>query len=161
MASHIERRKFLATLGGTAVAWPLAARAQQPDRMRRIGVLMPGAADDPDYAVHNAAFLQGLGEFGWTVGRNVRIDVRWSAGKADNIRKYAAALVALAPDVILASGGSNVPPLLPRLRHRPDHAPQFLRPVKSARFCRLPLKRDVPNLRSGAANPVHTARLSC
>jgi putative ABC transport system substrate-binding protein len=129
MASHIGRRKFLATLGSAAVAWPLVARAQQADRMRRIGVLMPGAADDPDYAVRNAAFLQGLGEFGWIVGRNVRIDVRWSAGKADNIRKYAAELVALAPDVILASGGSNVPPLLQLTRTVPIVFTQVTDPV--------------------------------
>jgi putative tryptophan/tyrosine transport system substrate-binding protein len=67
----MKRRQFIMLLGGAAAVWPLAARAQQADRMRRIGVLMPGAADDPDYAVRNAAFLQGLGEFGWTVGRNV------------------------------------------------------------------------------------------
>jgi putative tryptophan/tyrosine transport system substrate-binding protein len=159
VSAAIKRREFITLLGGAAAAWPLAARAQQGERMRRIGVLMP--ADDAEGQARLMTFGQGLALLGWTIGRNVRIDVRWSAGKADNIRKYATELVALAPDVILASGGSNVPPLLPRLRHRPDHAPQFLRPVKSARFCRLPLKRDVPNLRSGAANPVHTARLSC
>jgi len=89
MASHIERRKFLATLGGAAVGWPLAARAQQSERMRRIGVLLPAAADDPEYQTRAGAFLQGLAQLGWTIGRNLRIDTRWGAGNADNIRKYA------------------------------------------------------------------------
>src|SRR5215471_17870495 len=79
MASHIERRKFLATLGAAA-AWPLAARAQQRERMRRVGVLMHLAADDPEGQSRVAAFLQGLQEAGWAVGRNVNIDVRWAAG---------------------------------------------------------------------------------
>jgi putative tryptophan/tyrosine transport system substrate-binding protein len=106
MASHIGRRKFLATLGGAAAAWPLAARGQQPDRMRRIGVLMNLAADDPEGQARLAAFLQGLQEAGWAVGRNAQIDIRWSAGDADNSRHYAAELVALAPDVILASASA-------------------------------------------------------
>jgi hypothetical protein len=80
MASHIERRKFLATLGVAAAAWPLAARAQQGERMRRIGVLMNMAADDPEAPGRVAALAQGLGELGWTVGRNVMIDYRWGAG---------------------------------------------------------------------------------
>jgi putative tryptophan/tyrosine transport system substrate-binding protein len=104
MASHIGRRKFLATLGGAAATWPLAARAQQPERMRRIGVLMSVAADDPEAPARVGAFSQGLAELGWTIGRNVRIDYRWFAGDADTARKYAVELVALAPDVVLASG---------------------------------------------------------
>src|SRR5262249_33470387 len=103
MASHIERRKFLATLGGAA-AWPLAARAQQPERMRRIGVLMNLAADDPEALSRISAFLQGLQELGWTDGRNVRIDTRWGAGDAARFHRYAEELLALAPDVVLASG---------------------------------------------------------
>ena len=103
MASHIRRRKFLATLGGAAAAWPLAARAQQLGGMRRIGVLMNLAADDPAGRVRLAAFLQGLQQLGWTDGRNVRIDARWAAGDPDHFRKYAAELVALGPDVILAT----------------------------------------------------------
>ena len=95
MASHIERRKFLATLGG-ASAWPLAARAQQRERMRRIGVLMPYAANDPQAQARNAAFLQGLQQLGWTVGHTVEIEYRWSGGNIDDTRKYAAELVALA-----------------------------------------------------------------
>jgi ABC-type uncharacterized transport system substrate-binding protein len=126
MATFIGRRKFLATLGGAA-AWPLAARAQQAERMRRIGVLMP--ADDAEGQARLMTFGQGLALLGWTVGRNVRIDVRWSAGKADNIRKYATELVALAPDAILASGGSNVPPLLQLTRTVPIVFTQVTDPV--------------------------------
>ena len=100
----IRRREFITLLGGAAAAWPLAARAQQPERMRRIGVLMNLAADDPEGQARIAAFLQGLQQLGWTDGRNVRIDTRWAAGDADRSRRYAAELVALAPDVILASG---------------------------------------------------------
>src|SRR5262245_37213114 len=78
MASHIGRRKFLATLGGAAAAWPLVARAQQRERMRRIGLLMPYVANDPQAQMRNAAFLQGLQQLGWTVGQNVQLDYRWS-----------------------------------------------------------------------------------
>ena len=101
MASHIGRRKFLATLGGTA-AWPLAARAQQPAQVRRIGVLMPFAEDHPVGQARVAAFVQGLRQLGWTDGHNVRIDYRWSAGDSDNIHKFASELIALGPDVVMA-----------------------------------------------------------
>ena len=104
MASHIERRKFLATLLGGAAAWPVAARAQQGERMRRIGVLAGQAANDSNGQARLAAFLQGLQELGWSVGRDVEIDIRWTGDNADDTRKYAAELVALAPDVILSSG---------------------------------------------------------
>src|SRR3981189_1923161 len=104
MASHIERRKFLATLLGGAAAWPVAARAQQGERMRRIGVLAGQAANDSNGQARLAAFLQGLQELGWSVGRDVQIEIRWTGGNADDTRKYAAELVALAPDVILSSG---------------------------------------------------------
>ena len=103
MAIHVKRRAFIGALGGAA-AWPTMARAQQGERMRRIGVLTPFAADDPESMARIAAFLQGLGETGWAVGRNVRIDYRWSAGDPDLTRKAATELVALAPDVILATG---------------------------------------------------------
>jgi putative ABC transport system substrate-binding protein len=99
----MKRREFITLLGGAAT-WPLAARAQQPERMRRIGVLTSLAADDPESQARHAAFLQGLQEWGWTVGRNVQIDYRFAAGDADRIRKYAAELIALAPNVILATG---------------------------------------------------------
>ena len=108
MASYIRRRKFLATLGGAAAAWPLAARAQQRWRVRRMGVLMWQSADDPDAPGRISAFAQGLQERGWIIGMNVQIDYRWGAGDLDRFRKYAVELVALAPDVIIASAGSIV-----------------------------------------------------
>jgi putative tryptophan/tyrosine transport system substrate-binding protein len=100
----MRRRKFILALGGAAAAWPLAAGAQQPERMRRIGVLMNRAVDNPEGHDRLAAFHQGLQEMGWGVGRNVRIDTRWSENSADQSAKSAAELVALAPDIILASG---------------------------------------------------------
>jgi putative tryptophan/tyrosine transport system substrate-binding protein len=104
----MRRREFIALLGGAAAAWPLAARAQQPARSRRIGVLMNLASDDAEGQARLAAFHQGLQQLGWTVGRNVQIDYRWGAGDADRIRKFAAELVALAPDVILSTGSPSV-----------------------------------------------------
>jgi len=104
----VKRREFIAVLSGAAAAWPLVARAQQPARIRRIGVFMPGTADDPEYQARNAAFLQGLGELGWIVGRNVRIDYRWGAGDVDRYRAIATELVALAPDAIVALGYAAV-----------------------------------------------------
>src|SRR5712671_6656157 len=106
----VRRREFITFLG-SAAAWPLAARAQQSRRMRRVGALLPYAANDPQAQTRNAAFLQGLQQLGWTVGTNVQIDYRWAAGKEDDTRKYAAELVALAPDVIFASGSAAVGPL--------------------------------------------------
>ena len=100
----MRRRRFITLLGGVAVGWPLAARAQQGERVRRTGVLMSTAVDDPQDPARLAAFAQGLQELGWTIGRNLRIDYRWSASSPDNARKYAAELAALAPDVMLASG---------------------------------------------------------
>src|SRR5947199_1070694 len=106
----MKRREFITLLGGTA-AWPLAARAQQPERMRRVGALMNTAADSADGQARFAAFVHGLQQLGWTDGRNARLDVRWAAGDPERIRRYAAELVALAPDVILASGGTTLGPL--------------------------------------------------
>jgi putative ABC transport system substrate-binding protein len=103
----MRRREFLKSIGGTAIAWPLAAHAQQPERMRFIGVLMAQAENDPEGQTRMAAFMQGLQQLGWTQGRNLRIEHRWSAGDAADTRKNAAELVALAPDVILASGTST------------------------------------------------------
>ena len=107
MAIYI-RREFITALGGAIAAWPLAARAQQREHMRRIGVLMSATPDDPYQTTYLSAFMQGLQERGWTIGRNVRIDFRWGAGNTDLFRKYATELVALAPDVILATAGSIV-----------------------------------------------------
>jgi putative ABC transport system substrate-binding protein len=115
----MKRRGFIALLGGAAAAWPLAARAQQGERIRRIGVLHSLASDDPEGQARLTAFVQGLQELGWTDGRNVRIDYRWAAGDAERARRYAAELVALAPDVILAHGGSIVPSLLQATRTVP------------------------------------------
>src|SRR5215468_9456942 len=107
MTAKMKRREFVTLLGGAA-AWPLTARAQQADRMRRIGVLMNLASDDAEGQARLAAFHQGLQQLSWTVGRNVQIDYRWGAGDADLIRKFAAELVAFAPDVILSTGSPSV-----------------------------------------------------
>jgi putative ABC transport system substrate-binding protein len=116
---RIPRRDFITLIGGTAFAWPLAARAQQGERIRRIGVLGGAAADDSENQRRYATFLQGLQQLGWTDGHNVRIDARWAAGNAADSRKYAAELVALAPDVILALGSVSVGPLLQATRTVP------------------------------------------
>ena len=100
----MRRREFILALGGTAASWPFAARAQQRERVRRIGVLMGQAANDSAAQARLAAFLQGLQELGWNVGRNAQIDIRWAAGNTEELRKHAAELVALTPDVILSSG---------------------------------------------------------
>jgi putative tryptophan/tyrosine transport system substrate-binding protein len=107
----MRRREFITLLGGAAAAWPLAARAQQGERMRRIGVLMNLAADDAQSMARITAFLQGLQQLGWTDGQNVAIEYRWGGGDPERIRKFAAELVALAPDVILAVGSFTVLPL--------------------------------------------------
>jgi putative ABC transport system substrate-binding protein len=103
----MRRREFIVALGG-AVVWPLAARAQQPDRMRRIGALISSSADDPESQIIVGAFLQGLQELGRTLGRNVRIDYRWGAADDNHVRRYGAELVALTPDALLAAGGTAV-----------------------------------------------------
>ena len=113
---RLGRRKFLTLLGGAAAAWPLAARAQQRETTRRIGVLLPAAADDPAWQARLAAFLQGLTLLGWTVGRNVHIETRWATTNAAEIRKHATELAALAPDIMLAGGTSPTGPLLQATR---------------------------------------------
>ena len=118
--AKIERRKFITLLGGAAVAWPLAARAQQPDeRVRRIGMLIAFTEKDRESKARLAAFRQRLQELGWTEGRNVRIDIRWGAGDAELYHRYATELVALAPDVILANGFTALRPLQPLTRTIP------------------------------------------
>jgi putative tryptophan/tyrosine transport system substrate-binding protein len=125
----IRRREFITLLGSAAVTWPVAARAQQGERVRLIGVLMNTAADDTVFQTRVGAFLQGLALLGWTIGRNVRIEVRWSGGKADEARRYATELAALAPDVILAHGVSSVRPLLQTTRTVPIVFPIASDPV--------------------------------
>jgi putative ABC transport system substrate-binding protein len=116
----MRRREFITLLGGAAVAWPLSAPAQQPERMPSIGVLMASAADDSLAQARIAAFLQGLQQLGWADGRNVRIETRWATTNADDIRRHAAELAALAPDVILAATGTvTVAPLLQATRTVP------------------------------------------
>jgi ABC-type uncharacterized transport system substrate-binding protein len=119
MTAFTGRREFITLLGGAAATWPLVAGAQQPERMRRIGVLMNPGESDPEGQARFAAFLQGLQQLGWTDGRNVRIDTRWSPGDADDTRRHATELVALAPDVILATGSATVASLLPVTRAVP------------------------------------------
>jgi putative ABC transport system substrate-binding protein len=125
----MRRREFITLVGGAAAAWPLAARAQQGERMRRIGVLTTLAADDPVSRSRAAAFAQGLQELGWTDGRNVRIDYRWAAGDAERFRKYAAELVALAPDVILAAASPSLMALQQASRTVPIVFVQVIDPV--------------------------------
>jgi putative ABC transport system substrate-binding protein len=115
----MRRREFITLLGSAAATWPLAARAQQREKVRRIGMLMPYAANDPQVQIRNAAFLQGLQQLGWTVGQNVQIDYRWSGGNMDDTRRYAAELVALAPDLIFAPGSATVRPLQQATRSVP------------------------------------------
>src|SRR5438477_10104569 len=102
----VQRRSFLTLLGGAAAAWPRAARAQQPERMRRIGVLMNIPADDQEAQLYMAAFQQGMQELGWTVGRNLRIDHRWGPSDAARVHQQVAELMALKPDVILTAGAA-------------------------------------------------------
>ena len=104
----IRRRDFIAAAGSTAVAWPFAARAQQRERIRRLGVLLPASPDDPDYQTRVSALTQGLAVLGWNIGRNIRIDIRWASGDPEQLRRYAEELVALGPDVLLASSSLAV-----------------------------------------------------
>ena len=106
----MQRREFITLLGSTVIAWPLTARAQQAERVRRIGVLLPFTADDPLAKARNVVFEQSLQQLGWTVGRDLQIDYRWPAGEAASIHRHAAELVALAPDVIMTVGSSTIGP---------------------------------------------------
>jgi putative tryptophan/tyrosine transport system substrate-binding protein len=115
----MRRREFIKLLGGAAVAWPIAAHAQQGERVRRIGVLLPATADDPRFQTLIGAFLQGLALLGWVLGRNVQIHTRWATPNAAEIRRYAGELVALAPDVILAHGSGATAALLQATRTVP------------------------------------------
>src|SRR5258708_1705100 len=123
------RREHLGSLGCAAIAWPLAARAQQGGRMRRIGVLVPFAADDPVAQKRLAAFAQALAHLGWNIGQNLEIEYRWAKGNLNDTRKFAAELAALAPDAILADGGSTVGMLLQATRTVPIVFPVASDPV--------------------------------
>jgi len=124
----MKRRAFITLLSGAA-AWPLAARAQQGERMRRIGVLMNGSADNPDAQANVVTFLKAMQQLGWIDGSNVRIEFRWGTGNADNIRKYAVELAALTPEVILATGTAGMRPLLQTTRTVPIVFVQVADPV--------------------------------
>ena len=125
----MKRREFIAGIGSAAAAWPAVARAQQGERIRRIGILLPAAASEPEVQTRLIAFVQGLAQLGWIVGQNVRIDTRWATTSAGEIRRHAAELVALAPDVILAHGASTVGPLLQASRSVPIVFPVVGDPV--------------------------------
>jgi putative ABC transport system substrate-binding protein len=127
----MRRRDFITVIAGLGAVWPLTltARAQQPQRMRRIGVIIPGTADDAEYQARMAAFLQELQQLGWSDGRNVRIDTRWAAGDANLFRKYATELVAFEPDVILAPGSTSLGLLLQPTRTVPIVFATILDPV--------------------------------
>ena len=127
----MRRREFISLLCGATVAWPIAARAQQGERMRRIGILLPAAADDALFQTRVGAFQQELALLGWTIGRNVHIDIRWATANAAEIRRHAAELAALTPDVILAAGDATMPPLLQATRTVPIVFPVANDPVGS------------------------------
>ena len=124
----MKRRAFITLVGGAA-AWSFAARAQQPERVRRVGILLPAAADNAESQAWVGAFLQGLALLGWTIGRNVRIDVRWATGNVAEVRRHAAELVALGPEVILAHGTATVAALLQASRAVPIVFPTAIDPV--------------------------------
>jgi putative ABC transport system substrate-binding protein len=115
----MRRREFVSLFGGAAVAWPLAAHGQQGERVRRVGVLTNLASDDSEAQVRNTAFAHALAQLGWVVGQNLQIEHRWAAGDAERIRTYAAELIALTPDVMLATGAAGVAPLLQATRTVP------------------------------------------
>jgi putative tryptophan/tyrosine transport system substrate-binding protein len=129
MIAGMKRREFVTLLGGAAAAWPIAVRAQQADRVRRIGALMYLAADDPESPARVAAFARGLQELGWIEGRNIQIEYRWGGGDMDRVRRFAAELVALAPDVILVSSGSALAALQNATRTVPIVFVNFTDPV--------------------------------
>jgi putative ABC transport system substrate-binding protein len=128
-AIEIRRREFISLLGGATISWPLAARAQQGERMRHIGIIVPAPADNSDFQAWVGAFLQGLGQLGWTIGRNVRIETRWASANPAEIRRHAAELVALAPDVVLAHGTGAVTALMQASRTVPIVFPNLSDPV--------------------------------
>ena len=131
----MRRREFITLIGGAAVAWPLAAYAQE--RIRRIGILMNTTAEEPEAQTYVAAFQQGLQEFGWSVGRNLRIDLRWGGGDADRTRRYAAELAALSPDVMVAAGGPVISAIQQATRTVPIVFAQSIDPVGAGHVASL------------------------
>jgi putative ABC transport system substrate-binding protein len=127
----MRRREFIAGLGGAAAAWPMRARAQQGERVRRIGILQNFPENDPVASVLNATFLKELRQSGWAVGNNIRIETRWAGNRSEDIRRHVAELVALTPDVILANGTSTLGPLLQASRTIPIVFVQVTDPVGS------------------------------
>src|SRR5262249_1363905 len=125
----IRRRAFITLIGGAAAAWPVAARGQRGERVRRIGMLLPATADSPEYQAWAGAFLQALALLGWNIGPNVRIDTRWASGNSADIRRYAVELLALSPDVVLAHGGGAVGALQQATRTVPIVFPVLGDPV--------------------------------
>src|SRR4029077_13026120 len=124
----MRRRDFITLLGGAA-AWPLAARAQQSERMRRIGMLLPAITNDDAFQDRIGSVLQGLQEAGWSIGRNVRIETRWASNNPTEIRRHAAELAALAPDVVVAFAASTVGAMLQATRTVPIVFPGVADPV--------------------------------
>ncbi|MGB9044196.1 MAG: ABC transporter substrate-binding protein [Pseudolabrys sp.] len=125
----MKRREFVALLGGTAVAWPLKARAQKGEKVRRIAILLPATSDDPEFQARVGALRQGLQQLGWSIGRNVRIDTRWATANANDIRKHASELALQAPDIIVAHGTSTVRPMLQATQTIPIVFPVAADPV--------------------------------
>jgi putative ABC transport system substrate-binding protein len=125
----MQRRDFIKGITGAAAVWPLTARAQQPDRVRLIGVLLPALKDDSDYQQWVGAFLKALQGLGWIDGRNVRVDINWAGGSSAELRKQAVELVALAPDVILAPGTNAVGALMQATHTVPIVFPIIADPV--------------------------------
>src|SRR6266851_2231496 len=136
--NQLRRREFVTLLGGAAAAWPLAARAQQADRVRRIGVLMPLAESDPQAQAWIAAFRDGLQKLGWTEGRNILIDYRWAAGDTEAMQRFAKELVALQPEVILSQSTPTTAALLQQTRTIPIVFAVVVDPVGSGFVASLP-----------------------
>jgi len=137
LSRHTRRRDFI-SLVGAAAAWPLTARGQQRERVRLIGILLPATADNPEFQARVGAFLQGLQQAGWSIGRNVRVDTRWATANADEIRRHASELAALAPDAIVAHGASSVGATLQATRTVPIVFPTVGDPVAAGFVDSLP-----------------------
>ena len=154
----MKRREFIALVGGVAaILWPLAVRAQQSERMRRIGILAGLAENDPEAQARMAAFVQGLGELGWTRGRNVQIETRWAGALTEDLRRFAVELVRLTPDVLMATGGASLGPLVEATQTIPIVFAQTVCPSPKTRRLTLDVASRVA--RMGRVEP-HTWRAS-